>query len=240
MADPTHSPQLPVPDPTTLTTQALDRQLEQTQQLVETKLEVVRTRIDAIDRATEIFQDSLVRVPTDVDKQVGNLRALHDERFNSVTTQIAAGFDSVTLQFEERDKRGERESRDNKVAVDAAFAAQKEAASEQNKSNTLAISKSEAATSETINKLEQLVSANIGGLTSKVDDVKSGLGAVRQEFANSVAAVRQELIAFQSRSAGGQDQRSDNRAGVNMGLAIFGAVATLISIVALIYGFTGR
>src|SRR5664279_5661598 len=61
--------------------------------LVEAQLETVRTRINAIDKATEVFQQGLERVPTDVDKATVNLRNLHEEKFRT-----------ITLQFRERDE----------------------------------------------------------------------------------------------------------------------------------------
>lgn len=292
MADDSRSISTPNPDPTILTTQAMERLVENrndlvkaqlqvvdakfdvirerlaaidratvlfqdslervpTQDVVDARFDVLRERLNAIDKATTLFQETLTRVPTDTDKQVGNLRMLHNERFSSVEHQMLEKFTSVALQFEERDKRGERESRDNKVAVDAAFAAQKEAASEQNKSNTLAISKSELATAETINKLEQLVSANIQALNDKVDDLKTSAAALRQELIAAIAAVRQEIsgvrqesATYQAGSAARQaqrgEQRVDTRAGVNLGLAALVALLTIITTVAVVWGLIGR
>ena len=123
-------------------------------------------RFDGIDKATELLSETVNRVPSEATKEVQHLQSVLDERFSS-----------VAIQFSERDTRQEREAKDNKVAVDAAFAAQKEAAAEQNKSNTLAISKSEAATSETINKLAELFKGTTDGLYDKVDDLKDRLAA---------------------------------------------------------------
>jgi hypothetical protein len=57
--------------------------------------ELIFTRLDAMDKAVALFNTNLTRVPTDVDKQVGNLKDLLLERFNRVTTQ----FDGIQLQF---------------------------------------------------------------------------------------------------------------------------------------------
>ena len=124
------------------------------------QVKVIEQRLGDMDRATELLSTQTLRVPSEVDRQVGHVREVHSEKFISIANQFA-----------ERDHRSERESRDNKVAVDAAFAAQKEAAAEQNKSNTLAISKSEIATTEAINKLEQLVQAALKGLEGKITDM---------------------------------------------------------------------
>ena len=181
----------PVSDPSDLTTERLQREIgllenelsrrlgaaseygkvanELVREHADANYRVLGQRLDGIDEATKVLNDIVTRVPTDVQVAVGHLKELHDERFESVATQ-----------FKERDTRSERESRDNKVAVDAAFAAQKEAASEQNKSNTLAISKSEAATSETISKLTELFQTTVSAQADKVDDLKQRVTAVEQ------------------------------------------------------------
>jgi hypothetical protein len=151
----------PVPDPTLLTTAALTREIAALKELVV-------TRLDAMDKAQALFDMNLNRVPTDTDKQIGHLKELVSGRFDTVDEK----FHGIETQFTERDTRSERESKDNKVAVDAAFAAQKEAASEQNKSNTLAISKSETSTSETINKLAELFKTTTDALSANITDLK--------------------------------------------------------------------
>lgn len=157
-------------DPSPLTTAQILREITSLKELV-------FTRLDAMDKAMTLFNDNITRVPTDVDKQVGTLKALVYETFKTIDVKFESSeglfteqFKSVAQQFKERDTRSERESRDNKVAVDAAFAAQKEAASEQNKSNTLAIDKSEKATAETLNKQADLFKSTTDALDGKIGD----------------------------------------------------------------------
>jgi cation transport regulator ChaB len=158
---------LPRPDPTVLTTEQLLRTVAAERDYLDAQLDVLRERLSGIDKATRLLNETVNRVPTDVTKEVTHLRELMDQRFNGVQDQ-----------FHERDVRVERESRDNKVAVDAAFAAQKEAASEQNRSNTLAISKSENATTEKIDKLSELFKTTTGALADKIDDIKERTGRI--------------------------------------------------------------
>jgi chromosome segregation ATPase len=166
----------PRPDPTVLTTQQMLRAVGAERDYVDGQLGILRERLNAIDVATRLLNETVNRTPTDIQKEITHLREL-----------MQVEFQSVALQFKERDTRSERESRDNKVAVDAAFAAQKEAASEQNKSNTLAISKSETSTSETINKLAELVGSKTDALSDKVDDLKNQTAQLRQEFGQGQA-----------------------------------------------------
>ena len=93
-----------------------------------------------------------------------NLKTLHQEKFDSIATQ-----------FQERDTRTEQTSRDSKVAVDAALQAAKEAVGEQNKSNALAIAKSEATFTKQIDQIGVLVTSMGKGFDDKVDDIKSRL-----------------------------------------------------------------
>jgi hypothetical protein len=93
--------------------------------------------------------------------------AKHEEKFNS-----------VQVQFAERDTRTEQTSKDSKVAVDAALQAAKEAVGEQNKSSTLAIAKSEAATTKQIDQISVIINTMAKGLDDKIDDIKTRLTSI--------------------------------------------------------------
>ncbi len=61
------------------------------------------------------------------------------------------------------------------MAVDAAFAAQKEAAAKQDEGNAKAIDKSERATAETIKTNQDLNKATTDGMSKSLDEVKERL-----------------------------------------------------------------
>jgi len=137
---------------------------------------------------------------------VQNLRDVMEEKFAAIGTQFA-----------ERDVRGERESRDNTKAVDAAFAAQKEAASEQNKSNTLAIVKSEKATAETLNKQADLFKSTTDALGAQITDLKG------------------RLDRMEATQQGASGQIVDNRAhNANSGMWVGVAIAAISIVIAVI------
>lgn len=146
-----------VTDPTFLTTQQLLREYTSLKELV-------FTRLDAMDKAMELFNANITRVPTDTDKQISHLKELHDEKF-----------EGVEKQFKERDVRTEQSAIATKIAVDAALQAQKEAASAQNDSNAAAIAKSEAATTKQIDGIVALIASNNKGLDEKIADIKGRL-----------------------------------------------------------------
>ena len=157
----------PVPDPTTLTTEQLLRAMQAEREYTDGRVAMLIERLAGIDRATVLLSSLHGRVPTESQMAISHLNDLVEERFTSIATQ-----------FKERDTRQERESRDNKVAVDAAFAAQKEAAAKQEATFAKSIDKSEGATAETISKLQDLTATQFKGLADKIDDSKERIVAI--------------------------------------------------------------
>jgi hypothetical protein len=125
---PSYQPTAAPQDPSPLTTAQLLRELANFKAWVDVQIDStaektnalakrLEDRLKAMDTAMIVFTDNLTRVPTAVDRAVGALQNLHDERFNT-----------VNLQFNERDARMNQTNLDNKVAITAALAAAKEAA----------------------------------------------------------------------------------------------------------------
>lgn len=156
----------PDPDPTLRTTEQLLREISLVREIFASELKglktVIETRLDGMDKAIELLQVRSDKIPMHIAGEVGQLQKLHDEKFHSIETQ-----------FLERDTRTEQTSRDSKVAVDAALQAAKEAVGEQNKSNALAIAKSEAAFTKQIDQIGILVSTMAKTSDDKIDDLKS-------------------------------------------------------------------
>jgi hypothetical protein len=189
----------PDADPSLLTEQRVERAAIAERDYVKGQVEVLRERVNgeiralverlnAIDRATTLLSETVNRVPTETQLAVGQLAAVVGEQFNS-----------VDKQFAERDTRSEREARDNKLAVDAAFAAQEKQAVAQNEANTTAINKSELATTETINKLAELFKSDSKALSDKIDDLKQRVQAL-ESGRNGATEGRVERRAAQTLS----------------------------------------
>jgi hypothetical protein len=142
----------PIPDPTTLTTQQLLREILAVRELFE-------TRLDGMDKAVALLQATLNKSPS-----IAEMYAKHEQMFDNIQTQ-----------FQERDTRTDQTAKDNKVAVDAALQAAKEAVGEQNKSSQLAIAKSESATTKQIDAIGELIANGQKGLDDKIDDMKTRL-----------------------------------------------------------------
>jgi hypothetical protein len=141
---------IPSPDPSLLTTDQLRRELSSLREIME-------ARLNAIDKATSLFEANLTRVPTDTDKQIFHLKELHDEKF-----------EGIEKQFTERDVRSKAAETAAQVAVNAALQAQKEAAAAQNESNSAAITKSDAGTVKQIDGILALLASSNSALNDKI------------------------------------------------------------------------
>ncbi len=154
----------PVPDPTILTTQQLIAAIAATRELLE-------TRLDGMDRATQLNKEQMDKFPQMIDERIHSIEKIRDEKFSTVNEK----FRSIETQFKERDTRSEQSSKDSKVAVDAALQAAKEAVGEQNKSNALAIAKSETAFTKQLDQIIALITATNKASDEKINDLKGRL-----------------------------------------------------------------
>lgn len=236
----------PVPDPTLLTTEQTDRAIAAVREIFNAQLEgqqnVFETRLDGMDEAIKLLQTILDRVPDQMDTKVEHLGEVVRETFQVHLEKFAG----VEKQFNERDTRSERESRDNKVAVDAAFAAQKEAASEQNKSNTLAIDKSERATAETLNKqadlfksttdaLSSQISTSASALSDNIVDLKERMTRVESQVTASATALATALASQRTQIGDRQSEQTVRQGSNSYALAIAGFVGgTLIGVAGIL------
>src|ERR1035438_4884503 len=173
----------PVPDPTVLTRQQLER-------AVAGLREILEARLNGMDKALSLTHEELNRRSVEGDLKIVHLRELSEEKFLSIQTQFA-----------ERDTRTEQTSRDSKVAVDAALQAAKEAVGEQNKSSALAIAKSETATMKQIDQLVVLISTGSNAQDSKITDIKDRITALESLNSGLASAQITQHDASSSRVA---------------------------------------
>lgn len=154
----------PVPDPTTLTTQNLQREIHIAREIIE-------TRLVGLEKEVEAKQTNIEKISEIIKNAVAHLKELHEEKFGSIQTQ-----------FNERDTRTEQTSRDSKVAVDAALQAAKEAVGEQNKSFSQAIQKSETITSKQIEQIGILIANMQKAFDDKIDDMKERIISIEERI----------------------------------------------------------
>lgn len=187
----------PLPDPTTLTTQQLRREID----LLES---AVNTRFEGMDKAIQLLQQFSDKSPTTavLEQQIAALAALGEEKFRG-----------VEKQFTERDKRTEQLSLADKTAIAAALQAQKEAAGAQAETNSAATAKQELAFTKLLEQIQQTQSATNRATEDKVNALTGRLD--RGEGAGSGRAAQVAV-----------GNRSEDRSSLYITQAIaFGALA---------------
>ena len=110
-------------DPSFLTTQQVLRESEHLRELVFSHFKEIEARLAAMDKAQELFEANLTRVPTDVDKSVSQLKTLHEERFSSVEDK----FSGIDKEFGLRDNTVDKLEKLSKEALAAALSAAEKA-----------------------------------------------------------------------------------------------------------------
>lgn len=182
---------LPIPDPTDLTTKALMREVGALRDLV-------FQRLDAMDKAVELFDANLTRVPTEVDKQIANLRELIFARFDVDHSHIERNrqlgierFQAIDQRFEERDTRIELTTHAAKEALEAALHAAEKAVNKQNEAFAAAIDKSEASSAKQIEQLQDFLTSSNTATNAKIDDQKERILRLEGEGRGKHAAVEE-------------------------------------------------
>jgi hypothetical protein len=211
-------------NPSQITQQAIDK-------AIDAAFQIIVARLDAQEKAQDLFQADLTRVPTTVDRQITALRELLEQRLigiemdikgmhraiddrdsktksqvdhlhalmlskveelSSVTTERFLG---VAAQFSERDTRTDQRAGDTKLAVDAAFAAAKEATA----------------------KIE-------AGFTKQIDAMISIIDTKTSNLAGGLGDLKESFTRLEARSQGVRSGSTDTWGWM------FGAVGLLVAI----------
>jgi hypothetical protein len=192
-------------------------------------MEIVSTRLNAMDKAMELLHDQQESRQTVIDTTVSQLRSLHDEKFQSIGAnlderdkRLEQRFISIDTQFAERDKRTEQLSLADKTAIAAALQAQKEAAGATNESNGAALAKMENNFTKQIEAGQINLTLMSRNLEDKMNDLKSrmdrgeGKSNVMDPAVTAQLNMLTQAVADLSRSrdvhAGGEKTSSDGTA----------------------------
>lgn len=240
---------VPIPDPTVLTTEAVNRateifrrELEALRELLNVRLatmDVDRDRIRAsIDDVIRRFSEAIEQFRDEVERRDHANRELIEQRltdlddarttgYNDLARRfvaereyIAAQINTVNLVVNEKFSAVDGRFEESKVAVDAAFAAAKEAVAEQNKSNAREIGKSETATKEQLASLSRVTDAGIAGLSDKISDARDRITSI-------------ESLTRGIEQAGGVGRQDRGLRNSNVVVALMSATM-LISLVAIV------
>jgi hypothetical protein len=211
---------VPIPDPTLLTTELVDKAIDNLRK-------ELQTRFDAMDTAADLLHEDYVRVPNQVDRAILNIRELMEGKINLISARVEEAmnvsnekFASIGTQFIERDTRTEQTAAGVKIAVDAALQAAKEAVAEQNRSFALATGKSETATMKQIDALGLAIQTANKGLDDKIADMKDRLTRIEGMDLGSNRYREQQL-----------GERADTHGGNQNMIAIAAAALATLAIV---------
>lgn len=222
---------VPRPDPTLLTTQAVDRALAAYR-------EVVDIRLSGMDTAVEVLRVTTARLAAahetnrellraDVSRQLEALRELLLAEVRRVADVTQERFNAVALQFTERDERTKQADIERQKSLDAALASAKEAVREQNTANDRAFAKSDQNTQKQIDAQGTLTTTSVASLGEQIRRVESRLDRIEAgALTAGESRVEHRAQAGESRATAGESRQ-------NLG-AILGALAVLISLAGLI------
>jgi len=171
---------VPVPDPTRLTQEAVDR-------AVATLKDIFAPRFHAIENDAERLRAQIDARPAAVAVEISHLNDL----FGTGQKLVDEKFKGVADQFAGRD-----------TALAAALLAQKTSVEEQNKSNAAATAKSEASFTKQIDGIAILIGTLGTGFTDKVDTVKEILTVATKTSDTAIADMKTRLTAIESRKEG--------------------------------------
>ena len=211
---------IPVPDPSILTTEQINRvtqslRVEFLGQLTALR-EVLTTRFDANDKAIVLLAETVNRVPTLLDRETLRLSESFSEKLTSSVTLSAQHFSFIDNKFLERDAATEQRKNSTAVNVAAAFAAQKDYATAQEKYNDMAVAKAEAST------------------VKQIEDLKSLFNSKNASTDEKIAINGERLTRIESLTRGMADQKDDQRASSNTGMQAVLLIITVISVMAAI------
>ena len=188
----------PNPDPTVLTTQALDRESGHLRELVS-------QRLNAVDRQRETFVAShgqeMDLLNRERSEQFLALRELLMQRIDALDTLVDTRFNLLELQ------RSEQKS-DTKAAVDAALSAAKEAVKEQTTASALSIAKSETATTKQLEQQQATTTTAVEALRRADDELKERIQDVDRNARDAIAGVAAIANGSDQRRLGGREDRT--------------------------------
>src|SRR5687768_16291870 len=162
-------------DPSTLTTAALQREIQNTREIAAAQAlhfrDLITTRLDAMDKAIDLLAQSQTRM----DKKVMALREFLEVLINGLRIQRDEQFKAMDHHIHERHLRADQRVEMTEKALNAVLTSAKEAVLAHNQSSAMAISQSEMAMDKRMEQMEQLISTTAAALESKIDANKDRL-----------------------------------------------------------------
>jgi len=184
---------VPVPDPTKLTTDAVEALRNQLTENIEKDLAIRDERMAAMDRATELRLGGIQAIPGMIDEKVNHLGMVINARLQAMDGRLDM-FDGLRLELKA----------DSKTSIDAALLAQKEQATLQDQANQKAIDKQNDQNEKAMDKLTELFRAEMAALRTEIVGLRTELAGV------DTRVTRNENIR-----TGVQEERTEHRSATS-------------------------
>jgi len=219
----------PVPDPTTLTTEALRREVAALQVLIEQRIralgelvdEKLRTLSTELDGRAQACVQAMEAIQDTIAANAAGEKSLMEEKFKK-----------VEQQFELVENQRVEQKVDTKSAVDAALIAQKEAVREQTTASERAIAKSETATNKQLEQLAATFATAAESLRRSIDDVKERVGDVDKSIRQSLAEVDAKANRTASEKVGATESKTGTYATIGLIVAVVGIALVVLGVLA--------
>ena len=199
----------PVPDPTKLTTEQLRRELA-------TLREIIETRLEGMDRATELASAQAVVAREEIEQIRGRLREETVTEVGQLRELLEARLDgmdrAISLQFTERDVRSDQATVGSKQALAAALLAQKELVAQQNDANSAAAAKAEAS------------------FTKQIDQIGTIIQTMEKATDARITELKERIDRGEGSTAGAAGSRSDRAQVTNQVLMALSVLAAVIGL----------
>jgi hypothetical protein len=196
---------VPRPDPTVLTTAALLREIDKlrTECLTADQAleDALGARLNAMDTATLLRLEAVGGIREQTERQIKHLERLHNERF-----------ESIALQFQERDIRTDQSARASSEALAAALQAAKELVGAQGEASAAAAVKSETSFTKQIDQLATLIESKDKATDARITELK------------------ERIDRGEGTSAGVYEARTDQRLNAGQLTAALGVLLVFISV----------
>jgi hypothetical protein len=169
------------PDPVALATSQGVVRAEAERDYVDGQIRVLEERLRSIDRATVLLNETVNRVPTDLQTAVHNITEVFNIRLEA-QEQIAAVREQYRLEL----KADAKEALTTALAaaekaVQAALAAAEKARDQQTIASQLATDKAEKAFVEALGQQQQTFTVAIANVVEGLNEVKGGISDMRSE-----------------------------------------------------------
>lgn len=224
---------VPVPDPTLLTTQSVDRAIGHFQDNVD-------IRFASLDKATRLNETTVERLAArveterdkaaaDRDRQLDALRVFFLERIDHVADVATEKITGLEAKLAERDERVKQAAAESKTSLDAAMSAASASVAQQNLANATASNKQEVAFQKLLDQQAATAKAEVQALQQQVADLKDRYSTLENRL---TAAITAQSTRIESKT----ESKTDNRVLTTIGISV---VAVVLSAVLVVFALKG-